>query len=218
MGKESIWQVWRADLPVDPKLEQAAIARMRIWASYRDRDFARSRDVADLAMQLFDGLERERIIAPAGVTDVRSALYAAAIMHNVGLGVSGKKHGKSSYKRIRKTEAPLGFSAETYELAALAARYPRGAVTRPEARPLARLPEERKQAVQLGRGDPMPRGCFRLSRRQQDSASRSQPDDRCHRDLRRGLPRGRSPGPQAGDRQVPFGGRVPGSRADPAAQ
>jgi CHAD domain-containing protein len=149
VGKESIWPVWRAGLPVDRKLEQAAVARMRIWASYRDRAFARTLDVADLAMQLFDGLERERIIAPAGVTDVRSALYAAAIMHNVGLGAGGKKRGKSSYRRIRKTEAPLGFSAETYELAALAARYPRGAVTRPEAKPLARLPEERKQAVQL---------------------------------------------------------------------
>jgi exopolyphosphatase/pppGpp-phosphohydrolase len=77
-------------------------------------------------------------------------LYAAAIMHNVGLSAGGKKRGKSSYKRIRKTAAPLGFSAESYELAALIARYPRGAATRAEAKPLAHLPEERKQAVQLG--------------------------------------------------------------------
>jgi CHAD domain-containing protein len=149
MGKASVWPVWRASLPVDRKLEQAAVARMRIWASYRDRDFARTLDVADLAMQLFDGLERERIIAPTGITDVRSALYVAAIMNNVGMGAGGKKRGKSSYKRIRNIEAPLGFSAETYELAVLAARYPRGAVTRPEANPLTRLTEERKQAVQL---------------------------------------------------------------------
>ena len=149
VGKESVWPVWRAGLPVDHKLEQAAIARMRIWASYRDRDFARTLEIADLAMQLFDGLERQRIIAPAGITDIRSALYAAAIMRNVGLAAGGKKRGKASYKRIRNTEAPLGFSAETYELTVLAARYPRGAVTRPEAKVLARLPEEKKQAVQL---------------------------------------------------------------------
>jgi CHAD domain-containing protein len=147
VGKESVWLVWRAGLPVDQELEQAAIARMRIWASYRDSDFARTLDVADLALQLFDGLERERIIAPAGIVDVRSALYAAAIMHNVRIG-GGKKRGKSSYKRIRNTGAPLGFSAETYELAALAARFSRGAVIRPEAKPLTRLSEERKQAVQ----------------------------------------------------------------------
>jgi exopolyphosphatase/pppGpp-phosphohydrolase len=122
---------------------------MRIWASYRDRDFPRTLDVADLAMQLFDGLERERIIAPAVETNARSALYAAAIMHNVGVDAGGKKRDKSSYKRIRKTAAPLGFSAESYELAALIARYPHGAATRTEAKPLACLPEERKQAVQI---------------------------------------------------------------------
>jgi CHAD domain-containing protein len=149
MGKQSVWPVWRAGLPVDRELEQAAVARMRIWASYRDRDFARTLDVADLAMQLFDGLQRERIIAPAGITDARPALYAAAIMRNIGMAGGGKKHGKSSYKRIRNSEAPLGISAETYELAALAARYPHGADTGPEAKPLARLPEERKQTVRL---------------------------------------------------------------------
>jgi CHAD domain-containing protein len=149
VGKQSVWPVWRAGLPVGHKLEQASVARIRIWASYRDLDFARTLDVTDLAMQLFDGLEHERIIAPAGVTDVRTALYAAAIMRNVGMTAGGKKHGKSSYKRIRNTAAPLGLSAETYELAILAARYPRGAGTGPESKPLARLTEEKKQTVQL---------------------------------------------------------------------
>jgi CHAD domain-containing protein len=148
MGKESVWLVWRAGLPVDKKLEQAAVARMRIWASYRDSDFPRTLDVADLALQLFDGLERERIIAPAAILDVRTALYAAAVMHNVGIG-DGKKRGKSSYKRIKNAGIPFGFSAETYELAALAARYSQCAVIKPDAKPLALLSEARKQAVRL---------------------------------------------------------------------
>jgi len=149
VGKGSVWLTWRAGLPVDHKLEQAALSRMRIRASYRDRDFERTMEAADLAMQLFDGLERERIIAPSRETDARWALYAAAIMHNVGSDAAGKKRGKSSCKRIKKAAVPLGFSAESYELAALTARYPCGAATKSDAKQLARLTEERKHAVQL---------------------------------------------------------------------
>jgi CHAD domain-containing protein len=149
LGKESVWQVWRASLPVDRNLEQAAVSRMRIWASYRDRDFAHTLNIANVAMQLYDGMESERIIAPAGQTDGRSVLYAAAIMHNIGLDVGKKKRGKSSYRRIRKTTAPLGFSAESYELAALAVRFLRSAVTKPEVQALACLSDEKKLAVQL---------------------------------------------------------------------
>jgi CHAD domain-containing protein len=149
VGKDAIWPIWRAGLPAGRELEQAAEARIRIWASFRDPDFARTQDIADVAMQLFDGLEREQIIAAKGPTDVRSALHAAAIMHNVGPAVGGKRGGKSSYKQITRAEPPLGFSVETYRLAALAARYHRGAVRRPENRHLARLTEEQKHAVQL---------------------------------------------------------------------
>jgi CHAD domain-containing protein len=149
VGKDSIWPAWRAGLPAGRELEQAAEARIRIWASFRDPDFARSQDIADVAMQLFDGLEREGVITAGGPTDVRSAIRAAAIMRNVGPPVGRKKGGKSSYKQTTRVEPPLGFSEETYRLAALTIRYQRGAVRRPESRQLARLSEEQKRAVQL---------------------------------------------------------------------
>jgi CHAD domain-containing protein len=145
VGKDSIWPVWRAGLPAGRELEQAAEARIRIWASFRDPDFARTQDVAYVAMQLFDGLESEGVVATGGSTDVRSALRAAAIMHNVGR----KKAGKSSFKEIMRVKPPLGFSDETYRLAALAVRYRRGAIRGSEDRPVARLTEEQKRTVQL---------------------------------------------------------------------
>jgi CHAD domain-containing protein len=145
VGKDSIWPVWRSGLPAGRELEQAAEARIRIWASFRDPDFARTQDVADVAMQLFDGLEREGVITTVGPTDVRSALRAAAIMRNVGR----KRAGKSSYKEITRVKPPLGFSVESYRLAALAVRYQRGAVRESEDKPFARLNEEQKRAVQL---------------------------------------------------------------------
>ena len=149
VGKESLWPVWRADLLRDPELRPAAEAQIRLWASYRDRDFARTLRVADLALQLFDGLQREGVIAPAGAADERSALYAAAIMHNVGTGAGGKSAIKSGYKQIRKTEPPFGFPVEAYELAALAVRFSRGTLVRPESKHLALLSEAQKQALQL---------------------------------------------------------------------
>lgn len=149
IGKDSIWPVWRAGLPAGRELEQAAEARIRIWSSCRDPDFARTQDIAGVAMQLFDGLERAGIIATGGTTDVRCALHEASIMHNVGPAVGGRRGGRASYKQITRTEPPLGFSAETYRLAALAVRYHRGAVRRPESRHLAHLNEEQKRAVQL---------------------------------------------------------------------
>jgi CHAD domain-containing protein len=149
VGKDSIWPVWRAGLPAGRELEQAAEARIRIWSSFRDPDFARTEDIAGVAMQLFNGLERAGIIATGGMPDVRSALRAAAIMHNVGPPVKGKRGGKASYKQITAAQPPLGLSAETYRLAALAVRYHCGAVHRPASRHMARLTEEQKGAVQL---------------------------------------------------------------------
>jgi len=149
VGQDSIWPVWSAGLLAGRALEQAAEARIRIWASYRDPDFARTQDLADVAMQLFDGLAREHIIAKGGTTDVRSALRAAAIMHNVRSTAGRRKGGRSRYKEITRVEPPLGFSPNTYRVAALVVRSHRAAVRRPESRHLARLTQEQNRAVQL---------------------------------------------------------------------
>jgi len=149
VGKESLWPIWRARLPRDRVLQLAAEARIRIWASHRDPDFTRTLRVASLALQLFDGLLREGFTPPAGAEDIRSALYGAAIMYNVGTKAGGKKGGKSSYKRIRKTRAPLGFPAQLYALAALTARYRRGTIGRPKAKHLALFSETQKQGLRL---------------------------------------------------------------------
>ena len=149
IGKASLWSVWRARLPRDRELQLAAEARIRIWASHRDADFARTLMTAGLALQLFDGLRREGFIAPTGAEDLRSALYGAAIMYKVGAKAGGKKAGKSSYKRIRKIKAPLGFPAQLYALAALAARYRRGTIRRSEGKHLVLLSETQKRGLRL---------------------------------------------------------------------
>jgi len=149
IGRESLWPVWRAGLPRERELRLAAEARIRIWASYRDPDFARTLMMAGLALQLFDGLLREGFVDPAAAEDLRCALHAAAIMSNVGKDAGGRKRGKSSYRLIRKTEPPLGFPPGVYALAAPAARCRRSGIRGPAGKHLALLPEARRPGLRL---------------------------------------------------------------------
>ena len=55
-GKNSLWQLWRAELPQGEQIESAALRRLKLWASFLDPDFKHSENVAKLALQLYDGL------------------------------------------------------------------------------------------------------------------------------------------------------------------
>ena len=68
LGKNSLWLVWRAELPSGASLEQAAIEKLRTWASFLDPDVNHSAHVTRLALQLFDGLTKQgTMIAEAGI-------------------------------------------------------------------------------------------------------------------------------------------------------
>src|SRR6202165_225612 len=56
LGKDSLWQVWRGELPNRKQIESAALLRLKRWASFLDPDFKHSMHVARLALQLYDGL------------------------------------------------------------------------------------------------------------------------------------------------------------------
>ena len=62
----------------------------------------------------------------------REVLQAAALMHDVGKAAGSGKHQKKSYRMIRGLPLPLGWGARELELAAVVARYHRGAL--PSAR------------------------------------------------------------------------------------
>jgi exopolyphosphatase/pppGpp-phosphohydrolase len=60
-------------------------------------------------------------------------------MHDVGRARGTKNHQKKSYKMIRKLQRPLGWSARELELAAMVARYHRGALPLPRAKVVQRI-------------------------------------------------------------------------------
>jgi CHAD domain-containing protein len=134
IGKDSLWRVWRSALPSGPQLRVAALARLKVWAGYLDPDFAHSQRVAQLTLGLYDGLVRSGVL-PSDVSDnLREIVQAAAFMHDVGKAKGDENHHKTSYRMIRKLTRPLGWTARELELAAVVARYHRGALPRPRSK------------------------------------------------------------------------------------
>jgi CHAD domain-containing protein len=157
VGRQSLWRVWRAELPSGPRLRAAAMSRLRVWAGYRDPDFAHSERVARLALLLYDGLknaglgmgtmttkpETSDLVAGDVAGDVphdwRAVLQAAALMRDVGKAKGAENRQKHSYRMIRGLAPPLGWSARELELAAVVARYHRGALPRPRGKSMQLL-------------------------------------------------------------------------------
>ena len=145
VGPQSLWRVWRADLPSGTQLRSAAMSRLRAWAGYLDPDFSHSERVSQLALLLYDGLRRAGLLKADVKADLqrqydpRAVLQAAALMHDVGKAKGPKNHHKVSYRMIRGLQRPLGWSALELELSAVAARYHRGALPRPRGRTFQQL-------------------------------------------------------------------------------
>jgi len=66
-------------------------------------------------------------------------LQAAALMHGVGKAKGSENYQKISYRMIRGLARPLGWSARELQLAALVARYHRGALPRPRGKTMQLL-------------------------------------------------------------------------------
>ena len=136
LGPDSLWAVWRAGLPRGQQVRAAAIERLKTWASFMDPDFEHSERVAELARQLYQGIEdghrelqggkqRKPIRKRAGL-DAETLLVLAAWLHDVGRFKKEKGHHKVTAGQIRQLEPPLGLSRQDLKMAAFVARYHRG--------------------------------------------------------------------------------------------
>ena len=155
LGRHSLWNIWRSDLPHGKQIQSAALRRLKIWASILDPDFQHSQHVADLALQLYDALAGETLItdqfqARVHTVNWRAILISAALMHDVGRSRQEKGHHKISARLIRRLTPPLGLSEQDLQLAAHVARYHCGALPHSRRKAFPILPvEQQPKAVQL---------------------------------------------------------------------
>jgi CHAD domain-containing protein/HD superfamily phosphodiesterase len=145
-NQNSLWQVWRSQLPDRKQTESAALLRLKFWASSLDPDFEHSRHVARLTLQLYDGLAATRQ-GPKSTIQERAIVQAAALLHDVGRCENKKGHHKASYQMIRRLRAPLGWHAQDLLTAGIVARYHRGALPRAGQKPLRGLPLAKRQNI-----------------------------------------------------------------------
>ncbi len=149
VGSNSLWRIWRARLPQPQELRSLSLERLRIWASFLDPSVTHAKHVADLALQLYDGLSEDGILRGPRRDTYRHVLRAAALMHDVGRSRTKIGHHKVSARLIRKLNAPLGWTADEVRITALVARYHRGALPNETQKRFAALPQSKQHLVRF---------------------------------------------------------------------
>ncbi|MFZ0704938.1 MAG: CHAD domain-containing protein [Candidatus Korobacteraceae bacterium] len=126
VGRQSLWQKWRAALPTDEQLQRAGLEKFRAWAAFLDPNFDRATQIASVAMHLYEGLSEQKVIAAD--RRQRCILEAAALTQEVGSSKHEKGRRKRSYKLLHSLAPPPGWSPQDMRAVAIVGRYHRGAL------------------------------------------------------------------------------------------
>jgi exopolyphosphatase/guanosine-5'-triphosphate,3'-diphosphate pyrophosphatase len=111
--------------PNDPLIENVREAAVNNLAVQYEADLPHVRHVARLALQMFDSLSDAGLIVPG--EDERELLWAAAMLHDVGMTISYDDHHKHSRYLIESAELP-GFDPRERALIGQMTRYHRKGV------------------------------------------------------------------------------------------
>ncbi len=123
-----------------PLFDDVRASAVRNLAVQYESDFEHAEHVAQLSLQMFDSLVETGLIDPA--ERERELLWAAAMLHDVGMTISYDDHHKHSRYLIVSAELP-GFDPRERALIAQISRYHRkGAPKLGEIAPLARPGDE----------------------------------------------------------------------------
>jgi hypothetical protein len=141
LGRESLWQKWRAELPAGEALSEAVLEKLRTWAAFLDPGDTHAQLVTTLALEMYDGLVREGLLAESETS--RRILEAAAVMHDVGRGKAGS-HRKRGYRMIRGLKPPVGWGEEYLQCVAIVAHYHRGSLPASDHPIFAGLPAQKR--------------------------------------------------------------------------
>jgi CHAD domain-containing protein len=149
IGRDSLWRRWRALLPQGEQLKSAAMERLETWAFFRDPDCRRSRRVAQLALQLYEGLASQNLPGMTGTEEKsRAILRAAALLHAVE-APGGKKIRKEPHRIVARLQPLLGWEKEDFRVITCVVHYHRGALPAPGKPDLLSLTEDRRRLATI---------------------------------------------------------------------
>jgi len=147
LGKTSLWNVWRAGLPTNGRVEVAAEARLRATARAADPHASRTSQISRIAIAVFESLRRTKAAPALGEPPLRRILLAAARLHGVGKANPEKSPQKAARKFILDLPLPPGWNNQEWELLATVVRYHRGAEPSEKSGPYCKLSVEQQNRV-----------------------------------------------------------------------
>ena len=145
-GENSLWSVWRAELPRGLAARNASLTRLQAWSSFLDSDLQHNRRVANFAGQIYKGLERLNILTNETKNGC-DLLRAAATVHEVGRAGGNKNHHKKTEKMVGELDHLVGWTRQDILTMAQVARYHRGAL--PQVSRLQSMPALQRRQVKL---------------------------------------------------------------------
>jgi CHAD domain-containing protein len=126
LGKTSVWNEWRHNLPYGERLEAAAMARIRATARAADARPKRSGQIGRVAIRLFDVLRRADAASLFHDAAMRRVMQAAGKLH--GIGTAGDRHlsQKAVRKHLQALPVPPNWTSEQWDALAWTIRFHRG--------------------------------------------------------------------------------------------
>jgi CHAD domain-containing protein len=147
LGVTSLWNSWRAGLPTNGLIEDAALARLRATARAVDLHALRTSQVSRIAVAVYDALKRVQASPAFNDAVLRRVLLAAARLHGVGDTGASKSPQRAARKFLLSLPIPPGWTNKEWELLGLAVRYHRGAEPRAKDGPFSELSAEQQNCV-----------------------------------------------------------------------
>ncbi len=147
LGKTSLWNLWRAGLPTNGRIEAAADARLRATARAIDPRAGRTSQISRIAVAIYEALKRADAAAAFREGSMRRILQAAARLHGVGAADAHKSPEKTASKFVLDLAVPPGWTIEEWMVLATAVRYHRGAEPSRKKGPFSKLSEEQQNRV-----------------------------------------------------------------------
>ena len=147
LGRTSLWNAWRHDLPHGERLEAAVMARLRATARAADANPRRTAQVSRIALAVFDALRRVNAGPVFHEPVMRRTLRAAAVLHGIGVGSRKLPAQKAARQFLLDLCIPPHWTAEEWDLLAWTVRYHRGEEPKTRKGTFAKLGEEQQKAV-----------------------------------------------------------------------